>query len=101
MTTATGPAAPSMPSATYVKKIALTIKNNIRSNTKIEGNPLAVVRVDTTIDGRITSRHLIQSSGVVDWDTAVLNAIDRTERFPIEANETLPRAIEFHFRPKE
>jgi colicin import membrane protein len=101
ITTATGRAAPSMPSATYAKKLALAIKHNIRFDTEIEGNPVAVVRAETEIDGRIKSRHLVQSSGVGEWDTAVLNAIDRTERFPIEANETLPRAIEFHMRPKE
>ena len=82
-------------------KLALAVKNNIRPDTEIEGNPVAVVRAETEVDGHIKSRSLVQSSGVAEWDKAVLDAIDRTGQFPVEANETLPKVIEFHFRPKE
>ena len=99
--TATVPAAPKVPSAAYAMKIALSVKNNIHLDTEIVGNPEAVVRIVTELDGRIKSHTLVQSSGVIEWDTAVLKAIVRTERFPTESNETLPKVIEFHFRPNE
>lgn len=99
--TATGLAKPAMPSAAYSMKLALAVKTNIRLDIEIEGNPVAVVRAETEVDGRIKSRDLVQSSGVVEWDTAVLKAIDQTSRFPLEANETLPKVVEFHFRPRE
>ena len=101
MKTATGLAKPGTPSAAYSMKLALAVKNNIRPDTEIEGNPVAVVRAETEVDGHIKSRSLVQSSGVAEWDKAVLDAIDRTGQFPVEANETLPKVIEFHFRPKE
>ena len=98
---ATGLAAPKAPSAAYAMQIALAVKKNIHPDAEIKGNPEAVVRIETASDGRILNHNLVQSSGVVEWDMSVLQAIVRTERFPLEPNEALPKVIVFHFRPNE
>ncbi|MDM0074830.1 energy transducer TonB [Variovorax sp. J2P1-59] len=98
---ATALAAPKAPSAAYAMQIALAVRKSIHLDTEIKGNPEAVVRIETASDGRILNHNLVQSSGVVEWDTSVLQAIVRTERLPLEPNEALPKVIVFHFRPNE
>ena len=93
-------AAPKAPSSSYTLQLALAVKRHIHLTAEIEGDPEAVVRIETALDGRIVSQSLVRSSGVVEWDRAVLDAVIRTERLPLEASETLPKFIEFHFRPK-
>lgn len=79
----TGTAAKSSgPSAGYAGRIMARIKPNIVFPDAVEGNPTATVEVRVAADGSITSRRLVQSSGVKAWDDAVLRAIDRTDGLP-------------------
>jgi colicin import membrane protein len=77
----------------------LAVKRNIAA-PEISGNPVAVVKVNVERDGRIIARELVSSSGVKEWDAAVLLAVDKTQRLPVEPNEYLPPVIEFAFRPR-
>ena len=70
------------PSAGYAGRIMARIKPNIVFPDTVEGNPKATVEVRVAPDGAITSRRLVQSSGVKAWDDAVLRAIDRTDGLP-------------------
>ena len=67
----------------------------------MEGNPAAQVAVDTAPDGRIISKKLTKSSGLPDWDAAVLRALDATGSFPKDENGTVPKSMVLIFKPKD
>lgn len=89
------------PSAGYAGRIIARIKPNIVFPDTINGNPAARVDVRLGPDGTIVSRKLIQSSGVPEWDDAVLRAIDKTEILPRDTDGTVPPQIEMTFRPRD
>ncbi len=89
------------PSAGYAGRIIARIKPNIVFPDTISGNPAARVDVRLGPDGTIVSRKLIQSSGVKEWDDAVLRAIDKTEILPRDTDGTVPPQIEMTFRPRD
>lgn len=89
------------PSANYAGRIRAKIRPNIVFNTDtIAGNPEADVEVRLSPDGRIQSQRLIASSGFKDWDEAVLRAIERTERLPLDDGR-VPAVMVLTFRPRD
>jgi colicin import membrane protein len=100
--TATGSALQSAgPSATYAGRIKARIKPNIVFPEAIDGNPVAEVEVRTAPDGTIVGRRLVRSSGVREWDDAVLRAIDRTETLPRDVDGRVPATMVIAFRPRD
>jgi colicin import membrane protein len=89
------------PSAGYAGRIKARIKPNIVFTEAISGNPLAVVDVRTSPDGRITGKTMRTSSGVPAWDDAVMRAIDRTEVLPLDENGKIPAVLQIEFRPND
>lgn len=89
------------PSASYAGRVIARVKPNIVFTEAISGNPTAVVEVRTSADGTIISRKLTQSSGVRDWDEAVLRAIDKTEVLPRDTDGRVPSPLLISFRPKD
>lgn len=89
------------PSASYAGRVIARVKPNIVFTEAISGNPTAIVEVRTSPDGTIISRKLTQSSGVTDWDEAVLRAIDKTEVLPRDIDGRVPSPLEISFRPKD
>jgi colicin import membrane protein len=89
------------PSASYAGRVIARVKPNIVFTEAISGNPTAVVEVRTSSDGTIIARKLTQSSGVRDWDEAVLRAIDKTEMLPRDTDGRVPSPLEISFRPKD
>lgn len=85
---------------TYATRIAARIKANIVFIKQVDGNPEAEVTVRTSPDGTIVGRTLTKSSGVPDWDEAVLRAVDKTQVIPRDANGEVPQTLTFTFRPK-
>jgi colicin import membrane protein len=59
------------------------------------------MEVRTSPDGTIISRKILKSSGVKNYDDAVLNAIDKTERLPKDVDGRVPSALVISFRPKD
>ena len=49
----------------------------------------------------IVNKKLAKSSGLPDWDAAVLRAIDDTGSLPKDENGTVPKSIMLIFRPKD
>ena len=100
--TSTGSAARSAgPSASYAGRIKARIKPNIVYTDAIVGDPAADVEVKVAPDGTIIGRRLIKSSGVKEWDEAVLRAIDRTEVLPRDVDGRVPPTIEILFRARD
>lgn len=89
------------PSAGYAGRIIARVKPNIVFPEVVSGNPAAVVDVRLGPDGTIISRKIKQSSGVKEWDEAVLRALDRTEVLPRDTDGTVPPQIEMIFRLRD
>jgi colicin import membrane protein len=87
------------PSETYASKVVAAIRPNIIFAGTVAGNPTAEVEVTTLPTGEILGRRLIRSSGTTDWDTAVLRAIDRTQRLPKDGDDPVPSPMIIAFRP--
>lgn len=89
------------PSSSYAGRIGARIKPNIVFIEEIPGNPTAEVEVRTAPDGTIISRKLSKSSGVKSWDDAVLKAIDKTEKLPLDVDGRVQPSLTIGFRPKD
>jgi colicin import membrane protein len=89
------------PSAGYAGRLKARIKPNIVFPDDPAGNPTATVEVRAAPDGTILSRRLVRSSGLKEWDEAVLRAIDRTEDLPRDVDGRVPSPIVIDFRPRE
>jgi colicin import membrane protein len=89
------------PSAGYAGRLKARIKPNIVYPDDPQGNPTASVEVRAAPDGTILSRRLVKSSGLKEWDDAVLRAIDRTEVLPRDVDGRVPSPIVIDFRPRE
>jgi len=89
------------PSASYAGKVAARVKPNIVFTDDIPGNPMADVEVRAAPDGTIQSTRLLKSSGIKAWDEAVLKAIVKTEKLPLDTDGRAPSTLIIGFRPKD
>jgi colicin import membrane protein len=89
------------PSASYAGRVAARIKPNIVFGDEVSGNPEALVEVRAAPDGTIVGRRISKSSGVKEWDEAVLRAIDRTATLPRDTDGRVPSPMVIGFRPRE
>jgi colicin import membrane protein len=90
----------SAPSASYVARVVARIKPNVVYTETVVGNPTTEIEIFTAADGSITSRKVVKSSGNADWDTAALNAIDKTAVLPRDENQRVPPSMLIVFSPR-
>ena len=91
------------PTPGYDRRLAALFKRNIIfSNPEtISGNPQATVEVRVSAAGRIINWRLTTSSGVPAWDSAVLRAVEKTERVPPDENGNFVLVFPVNFGPKD
>ena len=89
------------PSATYAGRIRGKVRPNIVFGDDIPGNPMAEVEVKCSPDGTILSKRLLQSSGHKSWDDAVIKALEKTEKLPLDTDGRVPAVMVISFRPKD
>lgn len=89
------------PSASYAGRIRARIKPNIVFTEELPGNPTTEVEVRTAPDGTIVGRKVTKTSGVKEWDEAVLKAIDKTQILPRDVDGSMPSSLLLVFRPKD
>jgi len=89
------------PSASYGGRIMARIRPNIIYNDNTPGNPVATVEIRVAPDGTIIGKKLTRSSGISEYDNAVLRAIDKTETLPRDSDGRVPSSMTLDFRPKE
>ncbi len=100
--TATGTAAhDSGPSANYWGRVVARLKSNLILTDSIAGNPAVEVEIRCSPDGTILSRRITKTSGSPAWDDAVLRAIDRTGKLPIDTNGKAPDTIPIRWHPQD
>jgi len=85
--------------ATYAARVAAAIRSNIVFAAG-ERNPVAEVELTLAPDGLVTSSHLSKRSGDSAWDQAVLAAIRKTGRMPLDDNGTSPPTMVVSLRPR-
>jgi colicin import membrane protein len=89
------------PSASYAGRVRGKVKPNIVFGDDIAGNPMAEVEVKCAPDGTILSTRLLQSSGHKSWDDAVIKALAKTEKLPLDSDGRVPSVMVISFRPKD
>lgn len=100
--TSTGTAAQSSgPSASYAGRVRARIKPNITYIETIVGNPTVEIEVRTSPDGTIISSRVVKASGTKSWDTAALNAIEKTAVLPRDENGRVPSSLIIVLSPQE
>jgi colicin import membrane protein len=97
-TPSTGSAAPS---SAYTARLVAAIRANLVYAGSPPGNPTAEVEVRAGPSGTILSRRLVRSSGVAEWDDAVLRAIDRTSALPRDTDGRVPPVLIVAFKFRE
>lgn len=86
----------------FADKVRKFIRPKITFNpANVVGNPAVTIQVELAPDGRIINQQLIKSSGVGDWDNAVLRALELAGSLPKDDNGSVPRQIRLIFRPKD
>ena len=91
------------PSANYRGRLAALFKRNIvfSGADAISGNPKTVVQLKVSSTGLIMSSRITKSSGVPAWDDAVLRAVERAERIPLDENGKVVTDFLVEFGPKD
>lgn len=89
------------PSASYIGRIKGRIRPNVSFPDTIPGNPKVEVDVRLAPDGRIMSSRVVKGSGVPEWDSAVVRAIERTEVLPRDEYGKVPPALIIEYQLRE
>jgi len=89
------------PSSTYGGRIRAAVEPNITFTSELNGNPTAEVEVRQGPDGTITGSRLVKSSGVKEWDDAVLRAVDKTQKLPRDIDGRVISPVIITFRPNK
>ena len=84
---------PSLSNA-YQEKIKASVMSNVSEQPN--AGPVTV-QIKSRPDGKILAKKLIRSSGDPDWDNAILQAIDKTEKLPTDIDERTPTTMVVKF----
>ena len=84
---------PSLSSA-YTEKIKASVMSNVAEQPS--AGPVTV-RIKARPDGTILEKQLTRSSGDPDWDNAILQGIDKTEKLPTDIDGRTPTTMVVKF----
>ena len=84
---------PSLSSA-YTEKIKASVMSNVAEQPS--AGPVTV-RIKARPDGTILEKQLTRSSGDPDWDNAILQGIDKTEKLPADIDGRTPTTMVVKF----
>jgi colicin import membrane protein len=82
----------------YVERVTRMVMPNFIFAGLANQGTFAEVEVRTLSDGRIVGKKIIRSSGMDEWDRAVLRAIDRTGSLPADEAGQVPAVVHITFR---
>lgn len=81
-------------SSTYTEKIKASVMSNVSKQPN--AGPVSV-KIKSRPDGIILAKQLIRSSGDPDWDNAILQAIDKTQKLPTDIDGRTPTTMVVKF----
>jgi colicin import membrane protein len=87
-------------SDSYAARVGAAVRRNIVLREELLGNPMAEVEVRLDTGGEILNIRLVTSSRVASWDKAVIDALKRTERLPLDIDGRVPARMMLAFRPR-
>lgn len=93
------PSKAAVPTPAYATRVALAVQRNIVFAAGAL-NPRAELELRLERDGRIIGTRLTRPSGDARWDRAVLDAVARTARLPVDADGTAPPVVVLSMRPR-
>jgi len=77
-------------SSAYTEKIKASVMSNVAEQPN--AGPVSV-QIKSRPDGMILKKQLIRSSGDPDWDNAILQGIDKTEKLPTDIDGRTPTTM--------
>ena len=77
-------------SSSYKEKIKASVMSNVSEQPS--AGPVSI-QIKSRPDGIILAKQLIRSSGDPDWDNAILQAIDKTEKLPTDIDGRTPTTM--------
>ena len=78
----------------YKEKIKASVMSNVSEQPS--AGPVSI-QIKSKPDGIILAKQLIRSSGDPDWDNAILQAIDKTEKLPTDIDGRTPTTMVMKF----
>ena len=81
-------------SSSYKEKIKASVMSN--ASEQPNAGPVSV-KIKSRPDGTVLAKQLIRSSGDPDWDNAILQAIDKTEKLPTDIDGRTPTTMVVKF----
>ena len=81
-------------SSVYTEKIKASVMSNVAEQPS--AGPVTV-RIKAMPDGTILEKQLTRSSGDPDWDNAILQGIDKTEKLPTDIDGRTPTTMVVKF----
>jgi TonB family protein len=81
-------------SSAYTEKIKASVMSNVAEQPS--AGPVTV-RIKSRPDGMILAKQLTRSSGDPDWDNAILQGIDKTEKLPTDIDGRTPTTMVVKF----
>ena len=88
-------------SAKYKAKVENAIRPNISSIKELSAGLAVEIEVHADGLGKIMSKKIAKSSGDAYWDSAALNAIEKTDRLPLDENGRVPSPMIITLRPRD
>jgi colicin import membrane protein len=89
------------PPAGYLGQVIAAIKPNMKFPPGLGGNDPVEVEIVMAPDGRILSSRRVKSSGMPEWDDAVVRAIGATETLPRDRGGKVWSPLLISWRPRD
>lgn len=85
--------------APYAKRLREAIRIHLVTPDLVDQNSRVEVEVFIAPDGAIQSYKLIRSEGSPQWEAAVLSAMEKSDRLPLDTNGKVPDRMKLVFVP--
>lgn len=88
-------------SSGYGGRIVAALKPHAVFSDSVPGNPRTEVEIRVAPSGAIQGTRLLRSSGVPSWDAAVLRAIEKAQRLPLDTDGTVQNPTIISWGPND
>lgn len=100
VTTERGPDVHEGAAINYAERILSALRVHLAPTGPVPPDVVAGVEVHVAPDGRVTSYRLRTPSGSAVWDDAVLRAVARAQRLPLDAEGKIPAVLTISLGPR-